>query len=82
MRIIKFCAGKTAAFTAIVLLAMGTLCFAENSEANAPQDLFVMPFEELAEQSFTVYGASKYEQKTTEAPVSVTTVMADEIRAV
>jgi outer membrane receptor for ferrienterochelin and colicins len=34
----------------------------------------------LAEQSLTVYGASKYEQKTSEAPAFVTIITADEIR--
>jgi outer membrane receptor for ferrienterochelin and colicins len=73
-------AGKTAAFIAAALLTLGPLCFAEHSEANAPQDLFAMPLEELAEQSFTVSSASKYEQKTSEAPASVTIITADEIR--
>jgi iron complex outermembrane receptor protein len=72
--------GKTAVIIAAVLLAAVPLCFAEQSEANAPQDLFTMPIEDLAEQSYTVYGASKYEQKTSEAPASVTIVTADEIR--
>jgi len=79
MRTIKS-AGKTAVIIAAVLLAAGPLCFAEHSEANAPKDLFAMPLEELAEQSYIVSGASKYEQKTSEAPASVTIITADEIR--
>jgi iron complex outermembrane receptor protein len=73
-------AGKRAALIAAVLLAVGLPCFAEQGEANTPQDLFAIPIEDLAEQSYTVSGASKYEQKTSEAPASVTIVMADEIR--
>jgi iron complex outermembrane receptor protein len=76
----KSSAGKIAIFIVAILLALGTLCFAEQSEANAPQDLFAMPIEDLAEQSYTVYGASKYEQKTSEAPAFVTIITADEIR--
>jgi iron complex outermembrane receptor protein len=72
-------AGKRAALIAAVLLSGAALCFAED-EANAPKDLFAMPLEELAEQSLTVYGASKYEQKTSEAPAFVTIITADEIR--
>jgi outer membrane receptor for ferrienterochelin and colicins len=79
MWMIKF-AGKTVLCIAAVLLAVGTLCFAEPGEANAPQDLFSMPIEYLAEQSYIVYGASKYEQKTSEAPAFVTIITADEIR--
>lgn len=73
-------ASKIAAFIAVILLALEPLCFAEQSDANAPQDLFTMPLENLADQSYTVSGVSKYEQKTSEAPASVTIITADEIR--
>jgi outer membrane receptor for ferrienterochelin and colicins len=73
-------AGIAAAFIAAILLAAGPLCLAEQSEANSPKNLFDMSLEELAKQTYTVSGASKYEQKTSEAPASVTIVTSDEIR--
>ena len=79
MRTIKS-VGKITAFITVILLAVGPLCFAGHSEADVPQDLFTMPIEDLAEQPYTVSGASKYEQKTSEAPASVTIITADEIR--
>jgi outer membrane receptor for ferrienterochelin and colicins len=78
MRTIK-AVGKAAVFIATILLAAGPLCFAEQTEANEPKDFFEMPLEKLAEESYTVYGASKYEQKTSEAPASVTIITAHEI---
>ena len=72
--------GKTAVLIIAILLASGLPCFAEQNDANTQKALFEMPIEQLAEQSYTVYGASKYEQKTSEAPASVTIITADEIR--
>ena len=48
---------------------------------NAMEDLTDLSLEQLMEiQVATVYGASKYEQKVTEAPSSISIVTADEIR--
>jgi outer membrane receptor for ferrienterochelin and colicins len=80
MHTIKYCARKTAIFFAAVLLIAESLCFAKDSEANAQKNLFDMSLEELSEQTYTVKGASKYEQKTSEAPASVTIITSDEIR--
>ena len=46
--------------------------------AAATEDLTAMSIEEL--MNVSVYSASKYEQKETEAPSSVSVVTADEIR--
>jgi iron complex outermembrane receptor protein len=65
----------------VIFLAACLPCLAENKrDTNSPKDLFEMPIEELAEQSITVYGASKYKQKIGEAPAYVTIITADEIR--
>src|ERR1700687_2087940 len=46
----------------------------------APKDLSQLSLEELMNlQIDTVYGASKFEQKVTEAPSSITIITADEI---
>jgi outer membrane receptor for ferrienterochelin and colicins len=51
-----------------------------NMEAQEPDDLASRSFEELMQMRIeTVYGASKFEQKVTRAPASVTIVTADEI---
>ena len=48
---------------------------------NAMEDLTDLSLEQLMEiQVATVYGASKYEQKVTEAPSSISIVTADDIR--
>ena len=72
MRTIKS-VGKTTAFVAAVLLAVGPLCFAEQSEANTPQDLFEMPLEVL--MNTKIVSASRQPHKLGElsAPVSIIT---------
>ncbi len=46
-----------------------------------PEDLFEMPLEDLMSVEIdTVYSASKYQQKLSEAPSSITIITADEIR--
>jgi len=48
---------------------------------NVVEDLSDLSIEQLMQiQVATVYGASKYEQKVTEAPSSISIVTADEIR--
>ncbi len=50
-------------------------------DANVPAALFEMPLEDLMDVEVrTVYGATKHEQKVTEAPASVTVVTQDEIK--
>jgi iron complex outermembrane receptor protein len=75
------CICKNSALAGILILAVCLPCLAENkSDTNSPKDLFEMPIEELVKQSYTVYGASKYEQKISEAPAYVTIITSDEIR--
>ena len=65
----------------VSLFSIGTQVFAGQEEPNEQDELFEMPLEKLMEiEVGTVYGASKYEQKTTEAPSSVTIITADDIR--
>jgi len=73
-------AGKRAALIAAVLLAVGLPCFAEQDDKKHLNDLFNMPLEELSQQSYVVYGASRFGQTLSEAPSSVTIITADEIR--
>lgn len=63
-----------------LLLIPQLFAYAAN-ETTTPGDLKKMSIEQLMEiEVDTVYGASRYEQKTTEAPSSVTIVTASEIR--
>jgi len=63
------------------LFSIGAQVFAEQQEASGQEELFEMPLEELMKiEVDTVYGASRYEQKTTQAPASVTIITADDIR--
>lgn len=67
----------------LLLTLLLTTIFAEASEptGNLQSDLTKLKLEELMEiEVATVYGASKYEQKVTEAPSSVTIVTADDIK--
>ncbi len=64
-----------------VLFATGLLANEVDTAAPKPVDLTELPLETLMNIDVrTVYGASKMEQKTTEAPSSVTIVTADEIK--
>jgi len=60
------------------LLSTGTRVFAQQQNANDPKDVFEMSLEELMEVE--VYTASKYKQKVSEAPSSVTIITADDIK--
>ena len=67
----------------VFLLAIGfsQQVFAEQAEGNNQEDLFEMGIEELMEiEVETVTTASKFAQKVTDAPSSVTVITADEIR--
>lgn len=69
---------------ALAFLGLWTACTGASNTPEAPleQDaLFDLSLEELMEVEVdTVYSASKYEQKVSEAPSSVTVITADEIR--
>jgi outer membrane receptor for ferrienterochelin and colicins len=81
---IKICRSRLqAAFMALLVLFPFSLCHAESAaEGLEPKsDLMEMSVEQLMSvEVATVYGASKYEQKVTEAPASVSIVTRDEIR--
>lgn len=65
------------------VLAAFSVCRAENDSTNriSSPDLTELNVEELMSLDVaTVYGASRYEQKVTEAPASVSLVTADEIK--
>lgn len=67
--------------TVLVLFSIGPKVLAQQQEPNDQAELFEMSLEELMEVEVgTVYSASKYKQKVTEAPASVTIITADEIR--
>jgi iron complex outermembrane receptor protein len=64
-------------------MAVFATCWAETNEdtPQAPPDLTELSVEQLMNvEVATVYGASKYEQKVTEAPASVSIITSDEIR--
>jgi outer membrane receptor for ferrienterochelin and colicins len=64
----------------LILACMSGISAAGVTEQDVPADLKQMTIEELMQvEVTTVYGASKYEQKTTEAPSSVTVITSDEI---
>ena len=70
-------------FVALLLTFLLTVCLAYASELgdDLQRDLKDLSLEELMKvEVATVYGASKYEQKVTEAPSSVSIVTADEIK--
>lgn len=75
----------------LVILMVLVLCFLfgidipllakPQQDPNTKKDVFEMSIEELQKVKVeTVYGASKYKQKITEAPSSVTIITADEIK--
>ncbi len=64
----------------VIILTIGA-AHGQDSKNNDKQDLLDLSLEELMDTTVdTVVGASKYEQKTTEAPSSITIITADEIR--
>jgi iron complex outermembrane receptor protein len=68
-------------FVFLLVCGFGQQVFAEHAEENEQEDLFEMPIEELMEiEVETVTTASKFAQKVTDAPSSVTVITADEIR--
>ena len=65
----------------LILFCTTSLSTAVETGQDVPADLTKMTLEELMEvEVTTVYGASKHEQKITEAPSSVTVITSDEIR--
>lgn len=79
MRLSKFL-GIQVALCATLLLSMGTSVRAsdEESPSHSSADITGLSIEEL--MNIEVYGASKFEQKLSEAPSSVSVVTADEIK--
>jgi len=68
-------------WTLIVVLPLALNAAEKESELTTTKDLTELPLEELMNIEVpTVYGASKYEQKSTEAPAFVTVVTADQIK--
>jgi len=67
--------------TLLILFSVAAQVIAAEQEANGAEDFFKMPLEKLMEEEVdTVYAASKYKQKVTEAPSSITIITAEEIR--
>src|SRR5207249_3561675 len=63
-----------------VLLIFLALCSRSAEVDQKPRDLTELTLEELMELEPKVYGASKFEQKATEAPSSVTVIPSDVIK--
>ena len=63
----------------LAVLIAACLCFSLEASEEVSLDLLVdMSLEEL--MNVTVYGASRFEQKVTEAPASISIITADEIK--
>jgi len=62
------------------LFVIVACAYGEQSDTGRSSQLFDMDIEDLTAMSYTVYGASKYEQKMAEAPSSISIITADEIR--
>jgi len=69
--------GKIIAFIAAILLAVAPLCFAEQSEANAPQEFFNMPLEDLMKVS--VVSSSRLPTQSNYLSTPVTVITAEDI---
>lgn len=64
----------------VCLWAVSSVC-AQLPEMDTPGDLFDLSIEQLMEVDIgTVFAASKYEQKTADAPSSITIISADQIK--
>lgn len=61
-------------YTLLSLVALPLVCFAENAVGESDN------FDTFLDDIPSVYSASKYEQKITEAPASVSIVTAEEIK--
>ncbi len=65
----------------LIFMVLTIVVYAEEIKSPTSPDLTQLGIEELMEiEVATVYGASKYEQKVTEAPSSVTIITAEEIK--
>jgi outer membrane receptor for ferrienterochelin and colicins len=78
---IKNCSIIEGFLSLLIIICMSEISLAGETGQDFTADLRQMTIEELMQvEVTTVYGASKYEQKTTEAPSSVTLITSDEIR--
>lgn len=79
MQVLRF-VGENVTFCALLLVSMGTFVWASNEEitSRSSSKILEMSIEDL--MNVTVYGASKFEQKVTDAPSSISIITADDIR--
>lgn len=72
---------KLYSFLQLICVLFFYTAYAEEAEIYTQKDLMSLSIEELMKiEVATVYGASRYEQKVTEAPSSVSIVTADDIK--
>ena len=80
MALLRWLGGMVFCFS-LVSAGYGEMGNGGEKKENVVEDLSDLSIEQLMQiQVATVYGASKYEQKVTEAPSSISIVTADEIR--